>query len=115
VGTKNFGEFLIRAVVVLGEGTGDLVVRSSKLLAVFSYFVRQVMQCVETSHFKANRRLDWGFAVLDEIGFLEPSLQGCAVGHGDGAVTASEAAGNDIHPRCDDHRDVFKQVVMLRF
>jgi hypothetical protein len=36
---KNFGEFLIRAVVVPGEGVGNMVVRSAKPLAVFSYFV----------------------------------------------------------------------------
>jgi hypothetical protein len=40
-----------------------------------------------------------------------PSLQQRAVGHGEGAVTASEVTGNDIHPQCDDHRGVFKQVV----
>ncbi len=69
------------------------------------------MQSVETSHFEANFRLDWGFAVLDEIGFLEPSLQHRAVGHGEGAVAASEAAGNDVHPQCDDCRNVFEQII----
>ena len=66
---------------------------------------------METSHFKVNCCLDWVFAVLNEIGFIEPSLQRCAVGHGEGAVTASEAACNDIHPWCDDCHNVFEQVV----
>ncbi len=61
---------------------------------------------METSHFEVNRRLDWGFAILNEIGFLEPSLQRRAVGHGEGTVAASEAAGDDIHPRCDDCRNL---------
>jgi hypothetical protein len=69
------------------------------------------MQCVEMSHFEANCCLDWGFAILNEMGFLEPSLQHCAVGHGEGAVASSEAAGDDIHPWCDDCRNVFEQVV----
>ncbi len=66
---------------------------------------------MEMSHFEANHHLDWGFGTLNEIGFLEPSLRCCAVGHGEGAVAASEAARDDIHPRCDDCHNVFKQVV----
>ncbi len=37
MGAENVGEFVVRPVVVLGEGVCNVVVGSSQPLAVFSY------------------------------------------------------------------------------
>jgi hypothetical protein len=48
------------------------------------------------------------FAYLIEVQFLHPSFGCCAVGHQQGAVSAFEAAGEQMNPGGDYGRKVFK-------
>jgi hypothetical protein len=63
------------------------------------------------SYFKLYCCLGWVFAVIDEVGFLEPTFQCCVVGHGKGAFAMEESSRYDVHPRHNDSCKVFEEVV----
>jgi hypothetical protein len=74
VGAEDLGEFVICSVVVPGEGVGNFVICSTEPLAVFSYFIREVVCRVKMGYFKSNSGLDGVLAVLDEIRLPQPAF-----------------------------------------
>ncbi len=48
---------------------------------------------------------------LSEVGLAEPSCQRRAVGHREGTIPSTQAAGQHVNPRRNDGRDVFEEVV----
>ncbi len=67
VGAEDLGEFVICSVVVPGKGIRNVVICSTEPLAVFSYFIREVVCHVKTGYFESNSGLDGVLAILDEI------------------------------------------------
>jgi hypothetical protein len=82
-----------------------------KPLVVFPDSVREVMGGMMTSHFESNCCLDWVLAILDEVGFLEPTVQCCVVGHGKGLIAMQESCRYDVHPWSNDLCKVLEEVV----
>jgi hypothetical protein len=66
---------------------------------------------VVMSHSKSTCCLDWVFAILNEVGFLEPTFQHCVVGHGEGTINVQESSRNDVHPWCNDCCKLLKEIV----
>jgi hypothetical protein len=64
-----------------------------------------------TSHFELNSCLDLVFAILNEVGFLEPTFQCCVVGHEEGAIAMQESSHYDVHQWRNDRCEVLEEVV----
>jgi hypothetical protein len=64
----------------------------------------EVIGGVEPCNFKSDCGLNRVLAVLNEVCLPQPSFQGAAVGHREGAVAVLQMASKQINPGCDDCR-----------
>ncbi len=112
--TEDLGECNVRAIKVMRESIRDIVLLPWKPLGVFldAYFEEEdgVMAC----RLDSDPCLD-GIGIIPddllEVGLAEPSCQCRAVGHQEGTIPSTQAAGQHVDPRRNDGHNVLEEVV----